>query len=724
MAVAQQPRKGMRLNGIALIATALPIVGISAIELQARQDEVGLAGREVFWNIRFFWLVYLLLALMRTFLVFWAVRRSYLWRVGKPVNRIDEIPTRLKSAFVYGLLQHRVRRDPLAGLAHLCISSSIFVLFLVTLTLFIDHYAPGVLGHFLEGPRYLGYSLTGDVFGFIGLFGIGLAAYLRFGRGRKRLGWDHRPEDLFIAASTAVLIVTGFLVEGLRIAASEIRVHEFWSYWSPGGWVVAKMVNGAGTNVSTAELFHAIVYWVHIPLAFVWMAVLARTKLSHVFTAPTNAFFRSTQPVGRLEPIRDFETAETFGVGKVEEFTWKQLFESDVCVRCGRCTDSCPANLAGQPLSPMAIIQGVRKQMTIMAPQLIDLRRGVIAEVSGPELVGDTIADEALWACRTCGACVQECPVMIEHVPTIVDMRRYLVMDQARMPDTVQATLQNMEQRGHPWRGTALTRTSWMESLDFEVPEFNGTQEYLYWVGCTGALVDRNVPITQSVIKLLHAAGVSFGVLASGETCNGDPARRLGNEFLFQMLVEQNIATFKQAGVQKVITACPHCFNTFKNEYPDFGITWEVLHHTEVLDKLLAEGKIEAKTGVAQTVTFHDSCYLGRQNGIFEAPRNILRQLPMVDVVEMPRNSSRGLCCGAGGGNMFMEEKGERRVNVMRAEEAQQTGAEIVATSCPFCVQMFESGIPSVEPEESRRIKVFDVAELLQASATSSPLTK
>jgi Fe-S oxidoreductase len=484
---------------------------------------------------------------------------------------------------------------------------------------------------------------------------------------------------------------------------------------------VAKAVNGLGTNVSTAELLHVIVYWFHIPLAFVWMAVLSRTKLSHVFTAPANAFLRSTKPVGRLEPIKDFETAETFGVGKVEDFTWKQLFESDVCVRCGRCTNNCPAYIAGQPLSPMAIIQDVRKQMSTVGPQLIDLKRGVITEIQAPELVGERIADESLWACRTCGACVQECPVLIEHVPTIVDMRRYLVMDQARMPDTVQATLQNMEQRGHPWRGTALTRTSWIESLDFEVPEFDGTQEYLYWVGCTGALVDRNVPITQSIVRLLYNAGVSFGVMSAGETCNGDPARRLGNEFLFQMLAEQNIETLKASGVQKVITACPHCFNTFKNEYPDFGMQWEVYHHTEVLDKLLADGKIEAKGGDRQTITFHDSCYLGRQNGIFEAPRNILRQLPMVDLVEMPRNRSKGLCCGAGGGNMFMEEKGERRVNVVRAEEAQSTGADVVATSCPFCIQMFEAGIPSAEPDESRRIRAFDVAELLQASASAEP---
>ncbi len=715
-------RKGLRLNAVAAVIWALPIVGIFALELSARSDEVSLAGREVFWNIRFFWLVYFLFAIMISFLLFWGVRRSYLWRLGKPVNRVDHVGARLKAAITLGLLQRRLPRDPVSGLAHLCISSSIVVLTLVTTTLFIDHYAPGVLGHFLHGPRYLGFSLVGDAFGFIGLFGIGLAAWLRIAVRKRRLQWDHRWEDIAIAASTGLLIVSGFLIEGLRIAADEIGEHEFWSYWSPGGWLVAKAAVGLDLSDSLIHNLHLGIYWFHIPLAFGWMAIISLTKLNHVLTAPTNAFLRSTRPVGRLEPIKDFETAESFGVGKVEDFTWKQLFESDVCVRCGRCSNACPAHTAGQPLSPMAIIQGVRAQMGIMGPQLVDMKRGFLkaADVSGPALVGETIADEALWACRTCGACVQECPVLIEHIPTIIDMRRWLVMDQARMPETVQATLQNLEQRGHPWRGTALTRTSWMETIGFEVPEFDGTQEYLYWVGCTGALVDRNVPITQSIVRLFHQAGLSYGVLSSGETCNGDAARRLGNEFLFQMLAEQNIATLKEKGVQKVITNCPHCFNTFKNEYPDFGMTWEVYHHTEVLDRLLTEGKIQPKAGLNQAVTFHDSCYLGRQNGIYEAPRNILRQLPMVDLIEMPRNGSKGLCCGAGGGNMFMEEKGERRVNVIRAEEAQATGADAVATSCPFCIQMFEAGIPMAEADESRRIKAFDVAELLEAS-TGAP---
>ena len=302
---------------------------------------------------------------------------------------------------------------------------------------------------------------------------------------------------------------------------------------------------------------------------------------------------------------------------------------------------------------------------------------------------------------------------MIEHVPTIVDMRRFLVMNEARIPATAQAALENLEMRGHPWRGTALERTTWMEGLG-DVPIFDGSQEYLYWVGCSGSLVERNLPITTAVFRLLREAGTSFGVLGQEETCNGDPARRLGNEYLYQILAQQLIETFKAKNVQKVITNCPHCFNTFKNEYPQFDGHFEVLHHTEFLAGALQNGKLVAKHTVATNVTYHDSCYLGRLNGVYDAPRQIISMVHGANLTEMQRNLSKGLCCGAGGGNMWQEEVGERRVNHVRAEEAVRTGAESVISNCPFCIQMFEDGVPAVHPEEEGRMKPFDVAELLE----------
>jgi Fe-S oxidoreductase len=441
------------------------------------------------------------------------------------------------------------------------------------------------------------------------------------------------------------------------------------------------------------------------------------TKLDHLFFAPINAYLLRRDAPGRLATIENIEEREVFGVGQIQDFTWKQLFELDACVRCGRCTAVCPANIAGQPLSPMHLIQDLKSHLADVGPavQRAGHEGGDVRAASPVAMVGEVIQDETLWACRTCGACVQECPVLIEHVPTIVDMRRYLVMDEARVPATAQAALENIEVRGHPWRGTALERTTWMEGLG-DVPIFDGTQEYLYWVGCSGSLVERNLPVTKSVFRLLREAGTSFGVLGQEETCNGDPARRLGNEYLFQILAQQLVETFREKNVQRVITNCPHCFNTFKNEYPQFEGNFEVLHHSEFLAQALGDGSLTAKHEVETNVTYHDSCYMGRLNGVYEAPREILAFIPGTEVTEMDRSRSRGLCCGAGGGNMWQEEVGERRVNHVRSEEAIATGADEVISNCPFCIQMFDDGVPAVEPEEEGRIRPFDIAELLERS--------
>jgi Fe-S oxidoreductase len=442
------------------------------------------------------------------------------------------------------------------------------------------------------------------------------------------------------------------------------------------------------------------------------------TKFRHIVFGPVNGFLKRPGKQLYLAPMGDIEalieSGQGLGAGKLQDFTWKQLFDADTCVRCGRCTDACPAWTAGQPLSPMAIIQDIKTYMNHAGPLLI---KGKRAEEILEPLVGGYIKDESLWACRTCGACVQACPVMIEHVPSIVEMRRYLVMEQSRMPATAQAALQNIEQRGHPWRGTQLTRETWIQQLaseKIEVPMFDGSQEYLFWVGCSGALVERNVPITQSLVKLLIEAGVSFGVLGQAETCNGDPARRLGNEFLYATLAEANAQAFNEMGVKKIVTSCPHCFNTFANEYGDFGGKYEVVHHAEFLQTLIGRGLLKPKAMDGVNITFHDSCYIGRGNGIYDAPREVLASIPGVKLVEMPRNRQNGLCCGAGGGNMWQEEKGTR-VNHLRAAEAANTGASIVATACPFCIQMFDDGIPAVQPDEEKRtIKAMDIAELLQ----------
>ena len=694
----------------------VPALAISAlgVYLALQIGSTDGAAREPFFNVAQPWAVYVFMSALVGLLVYGLVRHATLWRLGQPTqdSLLSQLRQRVMNVGRLGLAQDKVRRDRYAGVMHWCIFSSIVVLTLVTAQVALEDDTPL---NFLEGRYYLFFSFYGDLFGLIGLVGVGMALNRRYFSDFHRIRWDERLEDHLIIVGLGLVLITGFVVEALRIEASELTQQPDWAPWSFVSFGIAKFVRLFELSEAQTLSGHTWSWWLHVSTAFSWLGLIVFTRLDHLFFAPVNAFFLRTDSPGRLSPIPNIEEREVFGVGQIQDFTWKQLFELDACVRCGRCTEVCPANLAGQPLSPMHLIQDLKGHLAQVGPDL-QHAGNVGADqraVSPIAMVGDVIKDETLWACRTCGACVQECPVMIEHVPTIVDMRRYLVMDEARLPQTAQAALQNMEMRGHPWSGTALERTTWMDGLG-DVPIFDGNQEYLYWVGCSGSLVERNLPITQAVFKLLREAGTSFGVLGQEETCNGDPARRLGNEYLYQILAEQLIQTFKEKNVQRVITNCPHCFNTFKNEYPQFDGHFEVLHHTEFLNQRLVDGSLEAKHPVEADLTYHDSCYLGRINGVYDAPRQIMEFVPGATVTEMRRSQSKGLCCGAGGGNMWQEEIGERRVNHIRTEEAIATGADQVISNCPFCIQMFEDGVPALQPEEEGRLRPFDVAELLE----------
>jgi Fe-S oxidoreductase/nitrate reductase gamma subunit len=694
-----------------------PAVGLSGLGFYAAATVPdGAPTRQIFFNVDHPWAVYVFMAALVGLMVYGLVHHIRLWGIGKPTpGMLSEVPQRFRNAMRLGLAQEKVRRDRYAGIMHWCIFSSIVVLTFVTLQVAIDADSPF---KFLHGTYYLIFSFYGDLFGVIGLIGVGMALNRRYFQDFHRIRWDERLEDHLIILGLGFVLITGFMVEAARIAVSELSQHPDWAIWSFASYPIAKAMASLELPEASILSIHIWSWWVHIAAAFAWLALIVFTRLDHLFFAPVNAFFLRTDSPGRLAKIEDIEQQEVFGVGYVQDFTWKQLFELDACVRCGRCTEVCPANISGQPLSPMHLIQDLKSHLATVGPdiqthqhQFGDPGR----EVSPVAMVGDVIKDETLWACRTCGACMQECPVMIEHVPTIVDMRRFLVMNEARIPATAQSALENLESRGHPWRGTALERTTWMEGLG-EVPIFDGSQDYLYWVGCSGSLVERNLPITKAVFRLLGESGASFGVLGQEETCNGDPARRLGNEYLFQILAQQLVETFKAKNVQRVITNCPHCFNTFKNEYPQFDGHFEVLHHTEFLSGALKSGKLKATHPVSASVTYHDSCYLGRLNGQYDAPRQIIEMVPGASLVEMQRNFSKGLCCGAGGGNMWQEEIGERRVNHVRSEEAVRTGASQVISNCPFCIQMFEDGVPAVHPEEEGRMRPFDIAELLEES--------
>ena len=433
----------------------------------------------------------------------------------------------------------------------------------------------------------------------------------------------------------------------------------------------------------------------------------------HLVAAPISFFTRKLEERGTL-PTPDLEAAldneEALGASRIQDFTWKELLDGYACAVCGRCTDSCPANLTGKILSPMHIVENMKEHV-------IEFGDGVAVGEDDQEskpLIGNWVEEEALWDCLTCGACVQECPVGVEHVESIVDMRRFLVMEQASMPETAMGALLSMEQRGHPWRGTTYARTDWAEGLDVPTLADHPDADVLFWVGCTAALEQRSQNIARAMASILKRAGVDFAILGNEETCTGDPARRMGNEYLYQVLAQQNIETMKSYNVKTVVAICPHCFNTIKNEYPHLGGDFDVVHYTEFVNGLIQEGRIRPVAEIKTTISYHDSCYLGRHNGIYDAPREIANAIPGVELVEMTRCREKGFCCGAGGGHMWIEESRGPRINHARTEQFFETDAETVGVSCPFCLQMFEEGIGSLDQENRKQAK--DLLEVLDES--------
>jgi Fe-S oxidoreductase len=658
-----------------------------------------------------FFSVFLFLAGIRVAVLARAKRED---RLGTP----SEIWERIVTFPQYVLGTARVNRPRYwySGLLHTFIFWGFIVLQVRTLNFLLD----GIDEEFsLEsnlGWVYTAFLPVMDLFNLLVIVGVLLAAYQRaFVRPpRLTLNWD----------AWFILFLIWFLM------VTDVLLHSFSIYLEPGdhdafaflAYGVAQIWEWMDMSEATAEALFATFWYLHLIDFLTFLVYLPISKHSHILTSPINVFFRRLQPTGILLPIKDIEEREVFGVGQVRDFTWKQILDGYTCTECGRCQVACPAFATGKDLSPKEVIMDIRHVAEDQMKKQTGLAtNGAIKE---PHLI-DTVGFNPIWDCVNCGACQQECPVFIEHIPAIMDMRRFLVMDEANMPETAAATLMQLEQRGHPWPGAAFTRTSWMEQMEFEVPPFDGKQEYLFWVGCTGALVERNMKVTQAVARLLKKAGVSFGCLGEGETCSGDPARRLGNEYLFQMQAQQNIETFRGGGVQKVISTCPHCFNTMKNEYPQFEGVFDVYHHTEVLADLIAQGKLQVDKEVAERVTYHDSCFLGRHNDIYEPPRDIIRAVPGARLQEIPgKCREQGFCCGAGGAHMWVEETKGRRINHERCGQAQQvaerTGSKIVAMNCPFCIQMFEDGVPSVESDEDKRMKSMDVAELLEQAVFGS----
>ncbi len=650
-------------------------------------------SREIYWNIPAHLLLYpLFLPFLAAFL-YGCYRLVKLIWIGQPDKDIPPIGRQLREIVFQAVLQRRLLTQRLAGGMHAAISWGFGILFAATCMVAIQEYfgVPTLSGYF-----YLYFmSLVVDLFGLAAVIGVVAALVRRYVAGTQRL-WkprDAQGYSLFLWLLLAVL-VSGFVVEGLRIAATR----DPWGLWSPGGWVTALGLTGLTHAQQT--VLHRVTWWGHAVLAFAFIALVPYTLTRHILAAAANVALRRPQPSGVIQPVV-LEEAEHFGISTIQGFPRKDLLDLVACTECGRCQDACPAWVTGKPLTPKGLI--------------IDLRDHLLARArgngNGKSMVGGVIGEDVIWSCTTCGACHQECPVFIEPMPKIINMRRFLVLEEARFPETMQAAMRGMENRGHPYQGAVPSRTDWAKGSDVPLMAEKGTTEYLYWVGCAAAFDERTQKVARALVKVLKAAGVDFAILGDEERCTGDPARRIGHEFLFQMQARVNMETLDGYGVKKIITACPHCFNTLGNEYGQFGGHYEVIHHTVFIRDLLRQGRLRPRTAIRETVAYHDACYLGRHNGIFDAPREILGILPGIQSREMERREEKGFCCGAGGGMMWFEERIGKRVNIERTEEALRVKPNVVGTACPFCLSMFEDGIRAKDATE--QLKVMDLAELV-----------
>jgi Fe-S oxidoreductase/nitrate reductase gamma subunit len=665
-------------------------------------------SREVFGNVPEL-IVALFYVLVATFLavaVGLFAMRARNWERGTWESRSGMWRRRLRR-FIEGVSMRTVAEDPASGVMHSLIYWGFVLLFLGTVTLEIDHLLPSQW-KFLEGTVYQGYSLILDVAGIAFLAGLAWAAIRRYGVRPWRIRSKSRPEDAWILLLLGAIGLTGFLTEASRIS---LLGRPDFETWSIVGYPLSSLI-----SASNASGIHQTMWIIHAVSFFAFLVVLPTTKLRHMFTTPVNlALSPKVRPKGAMKEVPNLMEAtdiDSVGAGTVGEFTWKQLLDTDACTICGRCTAVCPANTTGKPLDPREIVLKLGTVAAMSAEPRLSPPVGVDGAITvSSDSVFELITPEEIWACTTCRACDEACPAGIEIVDKILDMRRFKSLMEADFPSELGKAYVSMENSSNVYGVDQSTRGDWTDALDFEVKRLGEpgvTAEYLMWVGCAGSFDDRNRNVTIATARLLHKAGVDFGILGARELCTGDPARRTGNEYVFQGLALQNIETLNDLGVETIVTQCPHCFNTLSNEYPQFGGDYDVMHHSELLSLLVDEGRLVAESS-GDTIVFHDPCYLGRHNDTFLAPRAIVDAAGVR--VEMKRNGTNSFCCGAGGGKFWFEEHTGKKVNIERTEEAVGTGASVVATACPFCYVMMDDGVKEIGADDE--ILVQDISMLL-----------
>ncbi|MGK5556263.1 (Fe-S)-binding protein [Actinomadura kijaniata] len=674
-------------------------------------------------------------------------RVLFLWKLfksGQPdPERTLQVKREPKKAVegqaVEVLGQKKLLKWTVAGAAHFAVMWAFFLLATVyleagvQLVFGLDAHIP-----FLQTWGPIGF--VQDTIALACLAGLITFTIIRIKNAPKKLGRKSRFSGSHLGGAWVILFMifnviwTMFLFRGVEAARDGLSYGKA-AYFS---WLVGQPLKGVSDNA--LEVLEAVGLLLHIGVALVFLVIVVNSKHLHIFLAPLNVMFKrqpdglgAAQPMMSKGKVLDFEEADpdedTFGRGKIEDFTWKGYLDMATCTECGRCQSQCPAWNTGKPLSPKMVVLELRDHAFAKAPYMLaseEEREKFTDEQKAAmqvdkELVGEdgVIHPDVLWSCTNCGACVEQCPVDIEHIDHILDMRRFQVMIESSFPSEAGVMLKNLENKGNPWGMSEMKRLEWIEELDFEVEVIDDKapedMEYLFWVGCAGALEDRAKKTTKAVAELLHIAGVKFGVLGPMEACTGDPARRLGMEFVFQMLGQQNVETLNEAGVKKIVATCPHCFNTLANEYPQIGGNYEVVHHTQLLAHLVEAGKLTPVTPIEENITYHDPCFLGRHNKVYKQPRDIMSHVPGVKTQEMHRHKERGFCCGAGGARMWMEERIGKRINTERVDEAMETNPDTISTACPFCLVMLGDAINEKKNEGQAKesLEVVDVSQLL-----------
>jgi Fe-S oxidoreductase/nitrate reductase gamma subunit len=704
--------------GIGVVVALVTVASGVLATIEQWHDEHAVQ-RVVFINIPSAWkaVFYTVIPLVLLYGAVVFSQRVRNWERGQPDDRGT---TRANAArrladFRSGVYMQTLLRDPAAGIMHSLIYFNFLILLAVTTVLEINHQLP-VSMKFLHGQVYQAYSLVGDVAGTLFLVGVVWAVVRRYVQRPYRIRIKSKPEHALILATFLGIAVTGFGTEAVRIALEGRPDYE---KWSVVGYPLSALVDGS----SHLQGMHQTWWLVHVVLFVLFLVILPVTMLRHMFTSPLNMYLRDRErPKGAMKAMPNLmETElESFGASTVEDFTWKQLLDTDACTMCGRCTSVCPAHATGKPLDPREIVLKTGEVMAATGSPKVSPPIGVDSEITvSADSLFERITPEEVWACTSCKACDEICPVNIEILDKILDMRRYLSLMESNFPTELGTAYRSMENSGNPWGLSQSDRAAWaakVPGVTIVEPGDSFDHEFLYWVGCAGSFDDKNQKVSVAMAKLMQRAGIDFAILGPSENCTGDPARRSGNEYIYQMLAMQNIESLNGMGVRKIVTQCPHCFNTLSNEYPQLGGNYEVVHHSQFLEWLISEGHLDMSDAkLEERVVYHDSCYLGRHNDIYLAPRKVIGSIGGIEVVEAGRNGTKGMCCGAGGARMWMEETIGKKVNDERSQELIATGASRIAVACPYCFIMIDDGTKAAGKEEDE-VKVGDISmHLLEA---------